>query len=215
MLVTVWSAALAAALGFVSARTSANARASYTLLKPPPLAGVDPRFIDIITLGHRGLYDDFLTVWAIEMLADEQLKDYGAAAVNDALLQITRNRPKVESLYMLACFVLGLDLNHPEYCEPHTLVGLEALPQSWRIPVTQGFMYAYRMNDPKSAAMYYGLAASRQGAPAHLHSLALKLVNSAGLTVPQLQETIDALLDVQGGTKFGDFLRDEKRRGGK
>jgi hypothetical protein len=214
LLVVIWAAVLAAATFAVTDRTSAAARASYQLIAPPPLADLDPRFLDLLTLGHRDLYDDFLTVWTIEMLADEQLKQHDPDKVNAALLQTLRHRPKVESLYMLACFVMGLDLNKPEHCEALTLAGLEALPRSWRIPVTQGFMYAYRMNDTKSAAMYYGLAASRPGAPAYLHTLALKLVSgeATGLTIPQMQQTLDAILDVPGGTKFGDFLRDGQRR---
>ena len=84
---------------------------------------------------------------------------------------------------MISCFVLALDLGYPQGCGGVTLDGLKAFPESWRIPVTQGFVAqvaAYLLKDQQSAATYYTLAASRQGAPKFLQRIAKHLVDSAG-----------------------------------
>lgn len=182
----------------------------YDVLAPAPLAGVDRRLIDILTLGHRGFYDDVVNIWTLQALADERLKTKTPAEIQKAMLLAVDSHPRVESLYMLACFVLALDFSAPEACESISLVGLKALPDSWRVPVTQGFISHFKMGDPKKAAAYYQLAASRPGAPEYLQSLARKLAEKGQLSEAELKQTVDGLLDVPGGSKFGQFLKGPK-----
>lgn len=207
-LTTLWILALAAALYVVTGNTWTYAKRDYRLLAPPPLTDLDPRFLNIVTLGHRGLYDDFVNIWMLQVLFDERLASQSADDVYRTLLKVTRNQPKIESLYMVSCFVLAIDFQRPELCQQITLDGLKAFPDSWRIPVTQGFMYAYKMNDVKNAAMYYGLAASREDAPDFLKKLAVNMVERNQLSVEELQTTLENLLSVPGGTRFGTFLKE-------
>ena len=89
----------------------------------------------------------------------------------------------------------------------------DLLPESWRIPVTQGFMAAFKLSDPRSAAVYYGLAASRPGAPDFLKDYAAKLAGQNGLSITDLQSTLDRVLNGSVGSKFGDYLKSRQKPG--
>lgn len=203
-----WLLAVAGGLVAVTERTgSYAAQESAQLLTPPPLSRLDPRLIDVATLGYRGLYDDIIDIWMIQVLVDDRIATQKPDELYHLVQTVTHLHPHLESLYMISCFVLALDLKHPEDCERITLDGLKAFPDSWRIPVTQGFMDAYKLNDPQSAAMYYGLAASRPHAPDFLKHLAQRLVDERGLNPDELQQTMDHLLEAPGGSRFGSFLK--------
>lgn len=211
VLTFIWVLALGAGLRSVTARTESFSARDYDVLAPPPLTRVDERLINIVTLGHRGLYDDFIDIWLLQALGDERLKQKSPDEIHEAMRRVIDMRPKIESLYMLSCFVLGLDLKRPELCEGITLQGLKALPDSWRIPVTQGFFFYYKLGDPQKAAMYYNLAASRPGAPEFIGPLAKNLIEKNQLSKPELEQTLDQLLDAPGGSKFGKYLKGGKQ----
>ena len=89
--------------------------------------------------------------------------------------------------------------------------GLKALPQSWRIPMTQGFIAYFEQKDNIKAAAYYQLAASRPNSPPYVASLAAKLAKRGFANGQDLNETIDMLREVPGGTKIIEILRNRKR----
>jgi hypothetical protein len=126
--------------------------------------------------------------------------------VQKTILKVTRHGPKIESLYMLSCFVLAFDMHRPDLCEAVTVDGMKAVPQGWRIPMTQGFIDAFNLKDPARAAMYYGLAASRAEAPPYLGTYAAKLVAQHALSVEDLQASLAGLLGAESGSRFADVL---------
>lgn len=205
--VLAWVVGLALALHAVTGHTWDRAKRDYTVLAPPPLVDVDTRALDVLTLGHRGLYDDLIYIWTLQSLVDKRLKDFPAEQVQKALLRVTRHAPRVEAFYMMSCFILAFDFKRPELCERITLDGLRAVPAGWRIPMTQGFIYAFEMKDPKNAAMYYGLAATREGAPPYVNGYAVKLIETNQLSVDDLQTTLRGLIGDDGASRFGDYLR--------
>jgi hypothetical protein len=206
---TFWFAVLGYSLFFVSEKTAEFARASYRLVEPPPLASLDPRIVEIVTLGFKGVYDDFLSIWSIQFLVDEKVKAQTAEEVFRSIKATTRQRPKIESIYLLSCFVLTFDLKRPDLCKDIIIDGMSALPDSWRIPVTMGFTYAYRMNDNENAAIFYALAASRPGAPKYFGSLARKLADKSSLTVEDLQGSLQEIFrGGEDGSRMGEFMND-------
>jgi hypothetical protein len=184
-------------------------RKSWKLVSAPPMANVGTKQLNIMTLGHRGLYDDFATIWAVQFLADKNLK---AAATADevyaALHSITRHKPHLESLYMLSCFVLAMDYKRPELCEKISIEGLQAFPESWRIPMMQGFIASYELNDPLKAAGFYHIAASRPTSPPYVAHLAEKLTKKGFSSGEDLNETADMLKNVPGGTRILELMRE-------
>lgn len=215
ILLTIWFAALGYGLYQVSARTTQFAKSSYRLVEPPPLTELDPRIVDIITLGFKGMYDDFLSIWSIQFLVDERVKAQTAEEVFRSIKATTRQRPKIESIYLLSCFVLTFDFKRPELCKDIIIDGMSAMPDSWRIPVTMGFTYAYRLGDNENAAIFYALAASRPGAPQYFSSLSQKLAAKSSLSVEDLQGSLQEIFKGgKDGSKMGNFMNDmmQKKR---
>ena len=52
----------------VGSESGRKERKSWKLVSAPPLAKLSPNRIKILTLGHKGLYDDFATIWAIQFM---------------------------------------------------------------------------------------------------------------------------------------------------
>ncbi len=205
---TIWICILGYCFGLVSNKTKQYANESYRLVEPAPLSTIDPRILSIITLGFRGVYDDFLSIWTIQFLADARLKNFSNEEIFAAIKSTTRQRPKIESIYMLSCFVLAMDLNRPDLCKEVIIDGMNALPNSWRLPMTQGFMYAYKLNDMPNAAIFYALAASRPDSPPFLQKLAKNMAEKNELSVEDMQSSLSNMFDTEGGSKAGSFLND-------
>ncbi len=196
----------------IGSRSGRRERASWSLVSAPPLAHLSPERIKILTLGHKGLYDDFATIWAIQFLADPELKSKSSAQdVYAALLPIAKNLPRLESFYLLSCFVLALDFKEPSYCESISIQGLKAFPQSWRIPMTQGFVATLIENNDMKAAALYQLAASKEGSPAYVSKLVARLAQRGFADGQDLNETADLLKQVPGGTRIISILRQRLR----
>jgi hypothetical protein len=210
VLVGIWVLLLGSGLRAVTEKTTVYADRDYDVLAAPPLARLDERAINVLTLGHRGLYDDAINIWLLQSLADERLRAKTPEEIHQAMRLVIDLHPKIESIYMLSCFILAMDLKKPELCEQISLAGLKALPDSWRIPVTQGFIFYKELGDPKKAALYYGLAASRPEAPEFLGALTKTLIEKNQMSIPELESTLDHLLDAPGGSKFSKYLQGRK-----
>lgn len=211
-------AAVALGLSLWAVINTGRLMAPYELAKPktlslPPLVEMDPRVIDVLTMGHRGLYDDFINIWAIQILMDEATRREKPDDVADALAKITRHAPKLESLYMLTCFVMALDLKRPDLCVRFTMDGLAAFPHSWKIPMTQASVLAFRMRKPAEAAPFFELAGSKPGAPPYFTSLAKKLREKAAVTSDELSKGLDYLDELPGGTRLKEAILEDNARG--
>ena len=117
----------------------AKLKHTYELYATPPLAQVNPRYIDIFLLGHKAIYDDFISIWLLQTLMQkDQLKDH--ARLITQIRSVIQHHPKLETTYMLSCFVMLNELKHPEYCREINEAGLIAFPMSWRLLMTQAFV---------------------------------------------------------------------------
>jgi hypothetical protein len=173
------------------------------------MSGLNSKSIDILTLGHRGIFDDIATIWIIQFLGDKELvKTSSAEDVYKAIYSFTRHQPRLEGIYLLSCFVLALDFDHPEYCESISLDGLKAFPDSWRIPMAQGFIASFKLQDDLKAAAFYQMAASRPNSPEYVGRLAKRLSERGYANGQDLNETIDMLSEVPGGTRIIEILRE-------
>ncbi len=206
LLIGLWLILLVVSLHDVSRRTQAASRRSHPLLEAVPLSQLDPRIIDVLTLGHRGVYDDFLAVWLVQMVTDPQLLQADPNQLHGILQTALRQQPKLESVYMLACFVMTFDLRHPEFCESYATEGMKALPQSWRLPATAGYVAAFRIRDPDKASLYYTLAAGQPGAPDYFKSFGAKLATRAELTGAEREQAMKELIIRVPGSVDGPGL---------
>lgn len=211
------SAALILVLSMVTCvktgeKLSRSELASWKLVSAPPMSTLNSKSIDILTLGHRGIYDDFATIWTIQFLGDKNLTRKATAdEVFNAVSSFTKHQPKLEAIYLLSCFVLALDYNRPEYCEVINVDGLKAFPDSWRIPMVQGFVASFKLQDDIKAAAFYQIAASRPQSPPYVGKLAARLSQRGLANGQDLNETLDMLREVPGGTRIMEILRERMK----
>jgi hypothetical protein len=212
LLLGIWIASLSTIVFKAAAMVENQEKSLFSILKQAPFSQLQTRILNVVTLGYRPAYDDFMAIWAIQLMADPRLADEDAEEVFKSLEGVLRHLPRKEALYMSSCFILSLDLKRPDLCEKVTSYGLKAMPESWRIPVTQAFMYIYKLTDKKNAALFYSLAASKKGAPQFLSSLAKKLQEQTDLKVTELKQTLEYLNDVEGGSRFSEFLFERSKK---
>ena len=187
-------------------------QASWKLVSAPPMSSLNSKSINILTLGHRGIYDDFATIWIVQFLGDKNLvRNASADEVFNAVNSFTKHQPKHEAIYLLSCFVLALDYDHPEHCETLSIDGLKAFPDSWRIPMTQGFIATFKLQDDIKAAAFYQMAASRPNSPPYVGKLAVRLANRGFANGQDMNETLDMLREVPGGTRIMEVLRERMK----
>jgi hypothetical protein len=151
-------------------------------------------------------------LWALQVLASEEVKKLTADELANYIRYFTNQRPKLESLYLFACFMIGLELEGPLHCKEISLAGLEAFPTSWRIAMTQGFIHTSVLNEPAQGAVYFHMASQFRESPPYVANLARRLMNSRVLTPTDIEESLAVLSKVPGGSKFQDFISDAAKR---
>jgi hypothetical protein len=197
-LLLLWLACILMALWWSSGRIVQTDQPQAQFLRPPPLVDLDTRLINILTLGHRGLFDDFMAIWILQILVDPKASQVPSEELQKVIKRVTRHNPRIESLYLLAGFVLGLDHRRPDLTESILRDGMRGLPGSWRIPLTMGFLAQNKLEDLPLATVYYSIAAQNPGSPPYIQSLATKLLQKQNLTPDDLHQTINSILSPEG-----------------
>ncbi len=194
----LWLFLLVGALASVSRRSHQAALKYYALVEKPPFSELSPGFLDVVTLGHRGVVDDALLFHALNYLMDVRLRQMDPAQVEATLKATTRLKPKIESIYMLGCLMLALEFNRPESCEPIITDGIGLFPDGWRLPVTLGTILFHNMKNDARAAIFYELAARSPDAPRFAKRLAIKLRDRSSMDLADLEAIIETLGPVLG-----------------
>lgn len=209
--VVVWTGLLVGVLSSVSRRTHESAVSRFTLVDEPPFAGLSPEFMDVVSIGHRGIVDDVLLFHTLNYLMDPKIKSTDPLEVVRALKATTRLRPRIESIYMFGCLVLAIDMKKPEYCEPLIMDGISLFPEGWRLPVTLGTVLFYNIKDDGRAAIFYEMASSRPYAPGFTKSFAAKLRQRASLEASDIDALARALGPVLGERAIRDFYSSQQQ----
>ena len=212
ILAIIWLAILIGLFLPVSHHARTYSLKRTTLFEKPSLADIDPRLVSILTLGHRGLYEDFLAIHSLQYLVSSEISKVDPNLARANLMLAARQQPRLESFYMLGCFTLTDELKRPDWCEELNLLGSKAIPESWRIPLTQGFIFTSNLQDDAAAAKWYALAASRPGAPIYVGSLATKLADRSQITIEELQRSLELIIDIPGGSKLRETLEKSRNR---
>ncbi len=198
---SIWLLLLVGGLVNVSARSQDAATKHYNFVEKPPFSELSPAFIDVVSIGHKGIIDDMLLFHTLNYLMDPRLRGADPAEVQRALKATVRLQPKIETIYMFGCLVLALEMKHPEACEPLIMDGINLFPDGWRLPVTLGTILFHNMKDDARASIFYEIAAQKPDAPPFAKSLAIKLRNRAIPDPAELESLIQTL-----GTSFGEDM---------
>ena len=191
-----------AALWHTYPQRVAQLQRSYDPLAAPPLSEMNPALINIFTLGHKNIYDNFINIWLLQIIIDSERK-HNPEELMQTIRSVIRHQPKLETIYMLSCFVMFQDYKRPEYCQEIILAGLGAFPESWRLPMTQAFVHYFLLKEPAQAAGFFMMAASRPQSPPYVQRLVQKLLQENTLA----PEDIEKSLEIMGMTGPGDQFR--------
>lgn len=180
-------------------------KGEYDLFQAPPLAGMKTSLVNLLLLGQKPVYDDFISIWLLQALVDQR-KGKDADGMQRAINSVVHHEPKLESIYMLSCFVMMDDMGRPEACQDITLAGLRAFPQSWRLPMTQGFVEYFKLKRPAQAASFFMMAASRRDSPDYVQKVARKLLTTNEVSEEDLQSSLALLKETGSDEAFRKML---------
>ncbi len=181
-------------------------KAEYDLFSPPPLSQLNTTVINIMTLGHFGIYEDFINIWLLQTLLDPR-KGTDAEPMMNMIRSVIKHHPRLETTYMLSCFVMFQDYKKPENCQEIILAGLKAFPTSWRLPMTQGYVEYFLMKQPAQAASFFMMAASRPESPEYVQSTVKKLLSENNLSPVDLQKSLDIMAESGNSDAFIKLLK--------
>jgi hypothetical protein len=179
---------------------------SYDLYASPPLAHMNPKFLTAFMLGQKAIYDDFISIWLLQSLMQDNVQR-DPEKMMDQIRSVIKHQPKLETTYMLSCFVMLNQLKSPQHCQEINLEGLKAFPMSWRLLMTQAFVEYSAMNHPAQAASFFMMAAQREGAPEYVKKAAAKLVNTRELTDEDIAKSLEIIGHNEGKSQFLDLLQ--------
>jgi hypothetical protein len=198
------------ALWFVSERMTHREKMRVVDVGLPPFASMDRRMAELIFLGHKGAYDDFLSIWAIQYLND---KDFIATVDPEKLFKVMSKVAeldlKVESFYLLSCFVFAFELKKPEKCESFAIHGLKAKPNAWKLAMTQGFVAGFLTKEPLKAAGFYKIASEAPYAPDYVRRVAHRFANTAVYDQEQYESAMEIFNEIgASGQKMAHFVKE-------
>jgi hypothetical protein len=186
-------------------------KSTYQLYAPPPLSHVKPEFLNILLLGHKPIYEDFISVWLLQTIMQEGVtKEF--EPMMSQIRSVIRHEPKLETTYMLSCFIMIKELKHPEVCQEIILAGLRAFPMSWRLLMTQAYVEFAEMNHPAQAASFFMMAAQRENAPDYVKKAAKKLLETKTLTSEDLEASMNLISDKEGSAQFKKLLESVRNK---
>ena len=163
-----------------------------------------------MTLGHKHVYDDFINLWLLQTLMDERL-DTNTGAMLSSIRAVIKHRPKLETLYLLSCIVLMERFDGVQYCQEITLAGLEVFPESWRLPIMQGYIHAVMLEEPAQGAAFFRMAASRPNKPAWVLSLAKRLASSENISQEDISKSLTIINGFPQAESFRKILEQRRR----
>ncbi|WP_141736178.1 hypothetical protein [Oligoflexus tunisiensis] len=181
-------------------------RNEYDIFAAPPLSQFSSGVIAVLTLGHKGIYDDFINIWLLQTLLDPRKGD-DAEGMMRQIRSVIRHHPKLETTYMLSCIVMMQDFKRPEHCQEIILAGLKAFPMSWRLPMTQGYVEYFEMKQPAQAASFFMMAASRPHSPEYVQNTVKKLLREKDLTPEDLKRSLEIIAETESSDTFLKLLQ--------
>ncbi len=208
VVVTAWLILVGFFLVVTVDRIGSDSVGSQTeVASPPPLSHLEPKILRILTMGYQGLYNDFADLWMMQLLTNPATLTSQKDTVHNSIQAITRLKPRIETFYMLSCLVYIQDLKMPEFCEEVVRTGLEIFPTSFRLPMMQGYVFTFVLEQPAKAALYYSIAAAREGAPPYVGRLVRKLENKAELNNDERRNIYDEIFLDENPDPFKDFFQ--------
>jgi hypothetical protein len=183
---------LFAGLGYGVYKTSAEITESRGFIMHLPggrHALPDAKLMKYATIGFDQVAADYYWITAIQYFANDFWRNQNYPQWRELADLILTLDPKWEKIYILLALVLGDIMGKPEQANEILEPGVEHLPDSWLLPFQIAYNYWYYLGQNDRAGDYLELAATREGHPRYVPTLAVRMRASAGNIKDALQFT--------------------------
>lgn len=171
----------------------------------PVFIDLKPQALEALTFGHKAAYDDFLTLWTMHSMVDSafafHLEDW-----RDVVRRILVHEPRLETFYTFTCIASQVLKNDIDICVELTAIGLKVFPESWRIPVTQAYIYGVILKDKEKAGAFYRLAAAQPKCPPYVISAANYIAGDMS-NADQVDIALKLMLDATDSADLESVVR--------
>ena len=173
--------------------------------KHPPFSSLQRPIINVLLLGQKELYDDFIHLWTTQYLVSKEILNKDPKKLEQTLRRIAHLKVRSPYFYQVSCFRFIFDFKTPWLCEEIAKIGMMVAPESWMIPAILGYGYM-EQEDFHLAAQYFTEASTIEGAPPYLAEVGSTLLVKEG--VPW-EEVLEALAEGDAS----EFIRKELEEG--
>ncbi len=188
---------LGAGIMFSSSQFFKNDQSTDLLSEYPFFSRLPKKAVDVLTLGNGRVYNIYLYLYTLQIFASEKVKNVDPVRFANWSKEVLKQLPEIEGTYALACYTLVIDLERGDLCEDITKLGMKAMPDSWMIPVIQGWVHLFKRLELKEAAYYYGIASEIRGSPAYLKSLVKKIKSGKILENSEVKKLHDEMIKIE------------------
>ncbi|MGE0172859.1 MAG: hypothetical protein AB7T49_08745 [Oligoflexales bacterium] len=179
--------------------------AAFSAPKVPMILAFEPEFLDVVALGHKGLVHDVMEIWLLDKFQSSTYQ-FDENETLQVIQYLEKHKPRMESVYLFLCFVF-LENGKAEYCERVILTGIDVFPESWRLPMTGGFIEMKVFNRPLQAAKYYFLASSKESSPKYVANLAEKLITDKAFSEGDFDQSLKIIFGEENESRFSQFMK--------
>lgn len=141
----------------------------------PPFASLQRPIINVILLGQKELYDDFIHLWTTQYLASKEILNLDPKKLEQNLRKIARLKVRSPYFYQTSCFRFIFDFRTPWLCEDIAKMGMLVAPESWIIPAILGYAFM-EQEDYNQAAQLFTVASRIDGAPPYFKEVGSTLL---------------------------------------
>ena len=167
---------------------------------------IPKKAVGIFTLGNQRVYEDLVSLWLLQSLILRPSEEPPSKEVMKARIDaVLVHEPKIESLYLLTCFILTKRYNLPESCEAVSQTGIKALSSSWKIAMVQGYMSAFVLKKPEIGAYYFFLASKMDRSPPYVKAAAQRYRDqaiAAKIDPDNMEDLLKNMPDLEGYKDF-------------
>ena len=154
-------------------------------------------FFKVVALGFSDFAEEILFFNLLADLGEKKISIEKKQKLTEKITVFSSLSPRIEVFYTLSCFVLLFDFDDEDRCLKILENGKKTLSTSWRIPLSEGYVYAFHLGRQEEAAKAYREASQKTGAPSYLFSLSEKL-RLGKVTFLEEQKTKELLFEEKG-----------------
>lgn len=195
----------AASWNHFSTETLAEINERKNIGEHPPFSSLQRPIINVLLLGQKELYDDFIHLWTTQYLASKEIFKKDPKQLEQILRRIAHLKVRSPYFYQVSCFRFIFDFKTPWLCEEIAKIGMAVAPESWIIPAILGYAFM-EQEDYHQAARFFTLAGKIEGSPDYFKEVGSSLLVKKG--VPW-EEVLQAMAEGE----ISDFVRSQLEEG--